>query len=214
MNKICIEEKYILEYIRDMLNDYKTKTVEVNNAMYHHNTSYSKVPTVLKYGILSLNELNRLGIRKDTPEFLKNMSVEDSHINGVDGISLSVVGLTDLYRDEEEYDPFNVEYVDFLVSSDLLPMMRMTYHYGNEFVYEKTIDVEKIKSLDFRLLKLIEQQKDLSNVKNVIEKYNNLKDIALTMKELQIDMPIREMSKDNLTIDVEKLASTPKLVLK
>ena len=48
----------ILEYIRDMLNDYKTKTVEVNNAMYHHNTSYSKVPTVLKYGILSLNELN------------------------------------------------------------------------------------------------------------------------------------------------------------
>ena len=43
MNKKIIEEKYVLEYIKDMINDYGIKLVEVNNAKYHHNTSYKNV---------------------------------------------------------------------------------------------------------------------------------------------------------------------------
>lgn len=214
MNKKIIEEKYVLEYIKDMINDYRIKSVEVNNAKYHHNTSYKNVPIILKYGILSLNELNRLGLRNDTTEFLKKMSVEESHINGIDGISLSVVGLTDLYSNEEEYDPYIPGVADFIISSDLTPMSRFNYHYGNEFVYKKVIPVEKIKSLDVRILKLLDKQKDLSNIKKVIDNYNALKEIALIMKELQVDMPLREMSEDNLTIDIDKMANTPRLILK
>ena len=217
MNKILLEEKYILEYIRDSINDFKIRSVEINNAKYHHNTSYSFAPLILKHGILSQSELNRLGIKKYSSEVLKLLSDTDSHVNGIDDVSLSVVGLTDLYRDEMEYNPYDPSSVDFTISNDI-QARRSTIHYGNEFLCHKNIDNDKLKSVDVRILKLIEltliNKKDSQSIKNIIDKYNCLKNIALAIKQYKLDIPFREMSQDNLTMDVDKVSKAPQLILK
>ena len=107
MNEVLLEEKYVLEYIRYTLNDIMIGTSNVTDAKYHHNTQYLLTKSIIRYGILSLEELNKLGIRNYTNDTLKVLDDIESHINGKTGISLSIVGLTDLYHDEEEYDPYD-----------------------------------------------------------------------------------------------------------
>ncbi|MBR3140629.1 MAG: hypothetical protein IKF11_07180, partial [Methanobrevibacter sp.] len=103
-----------------MISTFRTaKILYVENAKYHHTTKYKDASSVCKYGILTLEDLNKRGIRNDSPEFIRRMDDIDSHINGADGISLAVVGLKDLTRDEFEYNPFEPTRVDFLVSSDV-----------------------------------------------------------------------------------------------
>ena len=163
--------------------------------------------------------LEESGIKNYTDELLQKMGDIESHINGNDAVSLSVVGLQDLYPNEYEYDPFNPSQVDFLVSSEI-QAGRLSIHYGNEFLSYKSIGVDKLKSVDIRLLELIElveQGYSSSNfsIQSAIQKYNYLKNIALTMKNSQLDIPLREMSyQDNSLMDVDKLSTTPKLVLK
>ena len=101
MKKIIIEEKYVPEYVMDMLSDCKTgRKEEVKNAKFHHNTNYEKAANILRYGILPLRELNRLGLRHDSEEFLELMDDIESHINGIDGVSLFVTGLDDTDPDK------------------------------------------------------------------------------------------------------------------
>ncbi len=219
MDTILLEKKFVLEYIKDILNDIKIASGMINNAKYHHNTDYSVAPSILKYGVLSLTDLNKLGIKNYSTEFLKKMDDIESHINGSNAVSLSIVGLQDLYHNEDEYNPFIPSKVDFLISSDI-KTCRSAIHYGNEFLSYESIGVDKLRAVDIRLLKLIELvEKGLSSnnysVESVIEKYNCLKNIAITMKHFKLDIPIREMSyQNNSLIDVDKLSFTPKLLLK
>lgn len=141
------------------------------------------------------------------------MDDTDSHVNGIDSISLSVVGLTDLYRDEFEYDPYNPTQVDFNISSDV-KAHRLTTHYGNEFLCNDSISIDKLRSVDIRLLELIKLSEKGYSIRDIIDKYNCLKDIALAIKQSNLDIPFREMSSDNLTMDIDKVSVTPKLILK
>ena len=213
MKGFLLEEKYILEYIKYMIAEYKIKSIEINDAKYHHNTSYFDAPLVLRHGILSLSELNKLGIKKSSSEILKVMDDTDSHANGIDSISLSVVGLKDIDKNGFEHDPFNPSKVDLNISSDI-KARRSTTNYENEFLCYKNIAVDKIKSIDIRLLKLIEMDRKNYSIKDIIDRYNSLKDIALQLKLSNLDIPLREMSNGNLTMDVDKVFSTPKLILK
>lgn len=219
MKTILLEEKYILEYVKDILHDIKIGASVINNAKYHHNTDYCAASSICRHGILTMMDLKKFGIKNYSDEFLQKMDDIESHINGNDAVSLSVVGLQDLYPNEDEYNPFTPSQVDFLVSSKI-QTGRSTIHYGNEFLSYKSIGTDKLKSVDIRLLKLIEMIENgySSNnftIQSVIEKYNYLKNIALAMKYSQLDIPLREMShQDNSSIDVDKLSSTPKLVLK
>lgn len=210
---ILIEEKNSLEYITDMMSSFKIKSIEVNNAKFHHNTSYKTTSLILRYGILSLSEINKLGLRKYSKEFLDRMSDTDSHINGIDEISLSVVGLKDLDPKKFEYNPYNPSVVDLVISSDI-KARRSTNHYDNEFLCLDSISNDKIKSVDVRLIKLIEKSKNTDSIKDIIEKYNLLRDIAQSIKELNLEMPLRDMSNENLTIDIDKASKAPKLILK
>lgn len=208
MNKILLEEKYILEYIKDILNDLRLKSTNISDK-YHHNSSYKDASSICRYGILSLNDLNKLGITNYTKEFLEKMNDTESHINGNNKVSLSVVGLNDLYKDEFEYIPFDSNLVDFIVSSEI-KACRSAIHYGNEFLSD-SINIDKIKSVDIRLLQLIEQNN--TDLKSIIEKYNYLKDIALAIKDSKLDIPLREMS-SNFDIDIDKLSNNPKVLKK
>lgn len=210
---ILIEDKFSLEYIKDMLSSFKTKNIEVNNAKFHHNTSYKTTPLILKHGILSLKEINKLGLKKYSRDFLEKMSNTDSHINGIEGISLSIVGLKDLDPKKFEYNPYNSSLVDLIISSDV-KARRSTHNYDNEFICFDSIANDKIKAVDVRLINLIEQSKNIDSIKDIIEKYNLLRDIALTIKELNLDIPLRDMSRENLTMDIDKVSNAPKLIIK
>ena len=76
-------------------------------------------------------------------EMIKTMDDLDSHANGSESISLAVVGLDDLNPDEFEYDPFSEKQVDILITSDIVAR-RVTTNYGNEFLSDKSIDVDKL----------------------------------------------------------------------
>lgn len=216
METISLETKYIKEYINDTINDSSLSPSIVNYAKFHHNTNYCDAPLICKHGILTMMDLNKLGIKNFSDSFLHLMDDIESHANGNDGVSLSIVGLTDIYPNEDEYNPFMPFFVDFLVS-DEVKAGRCSTHYGNEFVSRTSIGVDKLRSVDIRLLELISSIKpdNTKSIKDVIEKYNHLKEIALAIKEMQLDIPLREMSsRNNTSIDIDKISKQPKLILK
>lgn len=102
MHKVVLKEKYILEYIKNMLYtySYSIKNMQDNNYKYHHNTDYEYAPSIIKYGILSMEDINNMGIKSYTEEDLNLMDDTESHINGKGGISLSIVGLTYFYKNK------------------------------------------------------------------------------------------------------------------
>lgn len=216
MNEKIIREKYVLEYIKDILSTYSYALKNVDDAKYHHNAPYNDAPLIIKHGILSMEEINKLGIRLYSEEDLDLMNDTESHVNGKDGVSLSVVGLADLYKDEEEYNPFMPNVVDFLIDNNIRAF-RNTIHYGNEFVSESKITSDKIKSVDIRLVKYIDSlpKKDNIDIIDVVNKYNNL---ILMSKEIvsgNKDTQIREMSESfNKTIDTLKISEEAMLILK
>lgn len=216
MDKMVIREKYALEYIKDTLSTYSYALKNVDDAKYHHNVAYKDAPLIIKHGILSMEEISKLGIKSYSEEDLTLMDDRESHVNGRNGVSLSIVGLTDLYRGEDEYDPFMDSVVDFLIDNNI-KAFRNSIHYGNEFVSENKITNDKIKSADIRLIKRIESlsKRDDIDIIDVVNKYNNLilmsKEIVSTNKDIQI----REMSDGfNKTIDTLKISEEPRLILK
>ena len=215
MSIIELDDEHLIEYIADMISTFRTaKILYVENAKYHHTTKYKDASSVCKYGILTLEDLNKRGIRNDSPEFIRRMDDIDSHINGADGISLAVVGLKDLTRDEFEYNPFEPTRVDFLVSSDVRAR-RVTSHYGNEFIHNGSIALEKLKSVDIRILELVLKSLEI-NIKLprdvLIEIYNYLIEIAKELADNGYDIPLREMSEKNgYLLDISKISQSQKI---
>ena len=210
MNNIKLEEKDALDYIRNMINNSKIKNLYINDAKYHHNTGYYDASSIIKYGICSINRLQSLGIKTYSKEMIDIISDKESHVNGDNEISLSVVGLTDLYPNEEEYDPYYENVVDFLVSNEV-KTYRTSTNYGNEYLAKDKIEQEYIKSIDIRILKHLEKiETKKSNINSLIDNYNHLLNIALTLKNSKLDIPIREM----VTLETDLLWDKPKILLK
>ena len=217
MKSIILEEKNVLEYIYDSICSLRTYGGDVTDAKYHHTTSYKDAISICKYGILTLDDMNAYGIRKDSKEFLKIMCDTDSHVNGSDSVSLAIVGLNDIYPNEEEYNPFLPNLVDFLVSSDI-KASRFSINYGNEFLSCGSIMRDKIRSIDIRFLKLLCHDKlnicD-SSIQTILKKYNYLRKLALEIKYQKLELPLREMSENDIfELDKEKLLNQPRILIK
>jgi len=209
MNDILIEKNNISEYIINSL----LKNIESNNAMnydkFHHNSSYSDALSILENGILSIKKQKELKIKDISEKQLKLLDDITSHINGIDGISLSVMGLTDLYSSEEEYIPYNPNLIDCIISDDI-KAVRNTEHYGNEYIVYSDIEVAKIKAIDTRLIKLIEitKNKDEKFYNDLILKYNTLLEMAKYIKFNKMVIELREMSNDSI-LNIDKLSNMP-----
>ena len=130
VKKIYVQKENVLNYILELLNIYKGETIKLENARYHHNTDYKDGKNVVENGILTLQSLSDKGLMELSKEQLKIMDDTSSHINGINGVSLAVVGLKDLYRDEFEYDPFDDSKLDIIVDSSL-HARRTSTNYGN-----------------------------------------------------------------------------------
>ena len=217
MNEVIIKEKCVLKYIRDMLYacSYAIKNIDDNAYQYHHNTAYEYAPSIIEHGILSMMELNSLGIRSYSKEYLKFIDDIESHVNGKDGISLSVTGLTDLYKNEDEFDPCQSNIVDFLVDENI-KTVRNTIHYGNEFISRDKITSDKIVSADIRIINYINNlsKKDGEFIFSAINKYNQIIMMSKEILRHNRNIQMREMSEGvNRKIDVKKMSEMPRLLM-
>ena len=221
MQHLILEEKFVAEYIYDTLNESKLKPCNVNNAKYHHNTRYRHASSIIRNGILSMKAMNNLGFKSYSKNYLNLMDDTDSHVNGSSGISLAVVGLTDLSKDEYEYTPYDENMVDFLIDSSV-KASRKSINYGNEFIAKYAISNNNISSIDIRLLKYIRNTLKAStdtvkdnSIKTLVDRYNHLIEIANTIIQLDLDIPIRENSDNkNIEIDKIKISKKPKILIK
>ena len=196
-------------------------TETINGANYHYTTDYRNAHSVCEYGILSLSELNKRGIRHDSKETLEKLSDIESHPNGIDAISLS--------REDPEgrsglriYDPFYPTAVDFRVA-DTVEAYRSSHMYDNEFLCRRPITPDEIKAIDIRIRKLCDlllytRRLDASNItrKTIVDNYNSLIDLANVLVRKELGIPLREMSDDDgiYIIDTQKLAEKPKISIK
>lgn len=210
-----------IELVKESIINVMTPSKDIVDAGYHHNRNYNDAIVVCKHGIMTISDLNTLGIRNDTPEALKTMSDSESHVNGIDAVSLSVVGLRDIYDDEDVYDPFNPRCVDFLIDKNV-KAGRSSIHYANEFLCHRSIDVDELRSVDIRLLKLIQLVKSNDrettifngvNDNTIINNYNCLIDIAREIENQGLPIPLREMSDDSKVyrLDICELAKKSKM---
>ena len=105
------------------------------------------------------------------------------------------------------------------VTSDIRAR-RVSTNYGNEYISDKSIDTDKFRAIDIRLLSLIQTIRENTNtesssVSELIDNYNKLRDMAKLLKERKLDVPLREMSSnEGVAIDIEKISSMPKVKIK
>ena len=219
MNEVkIIEKKFIQEYVQEMFYMNSCNGDELINADYHHNPRYETAPSILKNNILSIKRMQELGLIKLSEKQILLYGDISSHINGMDGISLSKVGLKDLYRDEIEYNPFQSNYLDYRISNNI-KTRRCTQHYGNEFVTYSDILLSDIKSIDFRLVKYMQHKRECNMTEedfqnSIIKKYNTILYLAQEIQKRNLDILIREMSTHIYNIDIYKVSQLPKLVKK
>lgn len=209
MQKIVLEEKNVLKYISNMLHELLNRCDDFNDDYFHHNIGYHNASSAIKHGLLSLKEQKEKNIVDIDDSLMKILSDTSSHVNGVDGISLSRVGLSDLYDDEEEYDPFISSDVDLLVDSKI-KAFRSTTNYGNEYICNHNISPSMFKSLDVRYLKYIDdsiKHSDGIDYKKIVQKYNELIDMARELVNASLDIPFREMSFEPMKINTKKMAN-------
>lgn len=220
MSDIKLDRCDVVNYVKNTLDNSKTNFDEVTDAKYHHNTKYCDASSVIRLGILTMSELNKLKLRHDSPESLKVMNDTLSQVNGLDGVSLAVTGLDDLYPDEDEFDPFLSDAVDFRIADTLSPRPgRDSTKYGNEFVYRGIIKPEEFRAIDIRILEYIEQlENNVSNmgsrsIEELKNNYNNLLDMLKVLKDANLDVPVRETF-GGFSIDKEKMSECPRIVIK
>lgn len=215
MKDFSVQKENALKYILELLKIYKGKTVKLENARYHHNTNYKDGKSVVNNGILTLQSLYDKGLMELSEEQLKIMDDTSSHINGINGVSLAVVGLTDLYRDEFEYDPFMDSKLDIIVDSSL-HARRTNINYGNEFIADGDIDISYIRAIDIRLEEYINKvlnTDDKNVIFEIVEKFNYLIDIASSLVNSSI--LLREASfEEYRALDKKCIANLNKLIIK
>ena len=214
MKTIYVQKENVLNYILELLNIYKGETIKLENARYHHNTDYKDGKNVVENGILTLQSLSDKGLMELSKEQLKIMDDTSSHINGINGVSLAVVGLKDLYRDEFEYDPFDDSKLDIIVDTSLHARRNST-NYGNEYIADGDIDVSYIRAIDIRLEKFINKlltTDDERVIIEIVEKFNYLIDISSSL--INSNILLREASfQQYKDLDKESIAKLDKILI-
>lgn len=203
-------------------NIYNCQTINIDvNSRYHHNCDYKDTTDLINNGILSYSDKQLLkGIILTDKE--KKRLNDDYHVNGSNLVSLSSLDINydDLYRDELIYDPYSSSQVDILVSGDVKAYRNST-NYANEFLSASKLNPSYFESIDVRLLKNLNDKTVLYidnsyeyRLTKIIEYYNYLRDISLALINNNLNIPLREMSEENVTLDINKVKDLPKIYLK
>lgn len=206
--------------IEKVIIDSFKSSVKIKDAKFHHNCSYERTACAITNGILSKNEQAKLFcVILSEEEKLKY--IDDYHVNGLDNISLAnmEIDFENVGKKEMVYDPYSVKQTDILISSDL-KAYRSSVNYANEFLAKNRIEPCNFKAIDVRILKLFEELNNcyekngcIASLNQIITRFEQLKEMAQAIIECKLDIPIREMSYEEVTLDIEKLTNSDRFVL-
>lgn len=168
---------------------------------YNHDARIDSVPLVLKNGLLSKRKRIALLENRALTEKEEYTFSDEYCVNGADNISLSSLNVPfhQMYPNEEWYDSTSGICVNLGISG--VNAYKTTTNYFNEFLVENMVDVSCIKSVDVRILKIFDYYKREPEkiTEEVLKQYEFLRKIALTIKELNLPIVIREASTWNCT---------------
>lgn len=204
----------IYEFVRDNVYSCRIAFTTVDNARFHHNIGYKHVPSAIKHGILSCYHQKKIIENRElTHDELYRYS-DDCHVNGTSFISLSTldIDMDSVYEDEWLYDYRTNEEADILVSSDVRAY-RNTTNYSNEFLVDGIISTDDFKAVDLRLLGTRGINEE-TRIQKLINNYNCLRRIAVSLFENKLDIPLRERSIEDFDLDIEKVKTLPELRVK
>lgn len=215
--KADLNELY--QIVEENLYKCKSDNQEVIEAKYHHNTNYLLGKKIVKHGILSLHEQIKLENRTIT-EAEKRMLNDENHVNGDRYISISSTDIDyDKVSDDDMiYNPTKTTELDILISDDI-QVRRNSSNYANEYLVLGRISPRKFKSIDIRILENIFNDEKysgydkLTKIKKFIDCYNAIREIAIIILKKERNILIRELSKEEMNLDLHKLSKLPKLVL-
>lgn len=204
----------IYQFVRENLYDCKCPFTEVKDAKYHHNRSYKSTPNVIKNGILSFQKNMIINYGRDLTFEEKRHLYDDYHVNGIDQISLSSpdINMEDVRDDEWIYNSKQFYLVDILISSSVETIRNRT-NYANEFLAQDEISNDKFKAIDTRLLSH-QYRLNEANIQSLVDNYNYLREIAVALKNSNLDIPLRERGLEDFNLDVEKVKALPELRVK
>jgi hypothetical protein len=217
---ILLNEREVYDYLEELLESLKQQRLNCDYDVYHHNTGYEYMTSIITHGIQPLIGLNEFGIKHYTPEQLVIFNDVTSHINGSDGISLSKVDSEGAYPDEDIYNPYDSEFVDIIING--IKSYRITTHYFNEFIHEGAIMPDKFLAFDIRILRLIENAKnkeDFKKINTILRYVESLREMVMSMQKNGLYIPIREMSCEDShesgpSLNQDKIMEMPKVIIK
>lgn len=203
-------------------NIYKCGTISkpVIDTKFHHETKIENVSKALKYGLLSKRRLAQLEGRNLTEKEIYLFS-DESYVNGADNISLSSMELdfSENTKNQFCYNPYKPISADIIVSKEV-KAIRNTQNYFNEFLVKNEISPNFFNAVDFRILSILdfdfyneEQNLKENKIKLMLKYYSYLRTIALTLKETNLDIPLREVSDEVITLAPEKVMRLPYIYL-
>ena len=216
--------------VKDAIYSCIIPQTKLDDTKFHHQLDIEKVPSAIEHGILSYKLYKKNVDKKELTEKEKYIFSDDSHVNGLDCISLSTmeIDLDKMYENEMLWGTYSTISPDIIVSKKVNPF-HVTSNYYNEFLVSDMIPVEMFNSIDVRLLRIInynfflkEQNLKENRVKILLKYYEGVRNIALEMKKQGLDIPLREVSsikgvgEDDkaLTLDKDMVINLPKLILK
>lgn len=205
----------VYKEVKDSLFECKIINENIRNAKYHHNAKFFQGPSIIKSGILSLGEQRKLEGRKLT-EREKFILSDDCYVNGSEYISVSSgdIDYENISEKEFIYNYASTNALDILISNDI-SAKRNSINYANEYLVYKRILPEKIKSFDTRILALsnLSTISEEEKINQIVECFNYMKLISEEILNHNRKILLREVSDDEINLDVEKLTKMPKLVL-
>lgn len=218
--EILVEKDQVFKLIKENIYSCVVDKIELDDRKYHHNTKIESVSGILKTGLLSTRARRRLFDKRELTDEEEYKLEDEFYVNGADHISLSSmdVDFSQKYKDEDVYNPYYTASPDIIISKDIETYWNPTNYY-NEYLVNEKIPVELFKSIEVKIFKAMEKR----DTKAVLEYYNEIRKIALVLKELNLDIPVRESSlvtsMDNenieaLTLSKEKLINLPEIKIK
>ena len=213
-NKTDIMDKFILVLLDDISRRIKECAKEDNSIgdlCYHHNSRYIHASKIMKYGLLSIRQQAKLENRDLTKEEL-SLHYDEMHVGGIDHVSLSKIDKNyDANPNEFLYDPYIHNELDIIIKNDI-KARRSSFNYSNEYLVQDKILRESFSSIDLRILRnfiKFENNRNIENLRRVIYHYNSLINVANEIVSSDIEIPLREMSFNPVTLDKEKIIKLP-----
>lgn len=217
LETIYIKEKDAYEFIKFLLHSCMTSSAIIQDAKFHHETRIEKIPSMINNGILSKDKLAKLDDKGLSHHEISIYS-DDYHVNGLNYVSVSSMELdfSTMGKDEFYWDPFTSLQSGIVISKDI-KACRVTKNYFNEFLVEGGIHPNSFKAIDTKVLKVYTYRfydEKENRIDRMLRYYHTLKYIAYVLKESRLDIPLREVSDEIITLNPQKVLKLPNLRLK